>query len=561
MVIRFLIDKIVKKGKKKLYACFVDVKKAFDCTNREILFKKLLTEYGVGGNFLRTIRSMYNNHEVYIRVSEGLLQPIFTKIGLKQGCGLSPLLFNLFIDKLTTIFDESCDPVSLGGEDLSCLLWADDLVLLSSSPQGLQNAITKTHCFYSDLGLEMNTKKTKVMVFNARGLKLTNNAFYVGQTPLEIVDTYQYLGIKFKPSGSFKFAMGELFEKANRAWFAIRNVLYQHKKLAVKKALQLFDSLIRPILLYAVEFWLPFIISKKGFNSFEGLMKFWENFQPELLNQKMCRMLLSVHKKSSRLAVLGELGRYPVLLPAIKICFKYQYSIECVDKNCLIYKAVVDMKSDPQLDSWYSRVEKMKSYFKIKQLHGKPKTIGNLIEKTVNSKFDRYFLDEINKVKLGSDGLDHNKLRLYKHFKGSFKQEPYLSLVTNRNQRAWLSRYRISAHNLRIESGRYTSPVTPVADRICVYCSSGECDDELHAILKCETFKLKRQCFLSRMSATCPMFASLTEEQQLIKLLCPVTAQTAKCANKYLGILSNTRQEIDLGLKPSDLVLYIKHKA
>ena len=184
-----------------------------------------------------------------------------------------------------------------------------------------------------------------------------------------------------------------------------------------------------------------------------------------------------------------------------------------------------------------------------------------MIEKKVNSKFDRYFLDEINKVKLGSDGLDHNKLRLYKHFKGSFKQEPYLSLVTNRNQRSWLSRYRISAHNLRIESGRYTSPVTPVADRVCVYCSSGECDDELHAILKCETFKLKRQCFLSRMSATCPMFASLTEEQQLIKLLCPVTAQTAKCANKYLGILSNTRQEIDLGLKPSDLVLYIKHKA
>ena len=63
MVIKLLIDKMVKMGKKKLYACFVDVKKAFDCTSREILFKKLLTEYGVGGNFLCTIRSMYDNHE------------------------------------------------------------------------------------------------------------------------------------------------------------------------------------------------------------------------------------------------------------------------------------------------------------------------------------------------------------------------------------------------------------------------------------------------------------------------------------------------------------------
>ena len=114
---------MVKKGKQKLYACFVDVKKAFDCTKREILFKKLLTEYGVGGNFLRTLRSMYDNHEVYVRVSEGLLQPILTKIGLKQGFGISLILLNFFIDKIRGVFDNSCDPVTLEGEDLSCLLW------------------------------------------------------------------------------------------------------------------------------------------------------------------------------------------------------------------------------------------------------------------------------------------------------------------------------------------------------------------------------------------------------------------------------------------------------
>ena len=142
-----------------------------------MLFLKLLTEYGAGGNFVRILHSLYDNHEVYVRVAEGLLQPILTTIGLKQGCGLSPLLFNLFIDNITAIFDEACDPVSLGGQDLSCLLWADDLVLLSSSPDGLQNAINKTHSFYNELGLQMNTKKTKVIVFNPRGLKLTDKVF------------------------------------------------------------------------------------------------------------------------------------------------------------------------------------------------------------------------------------------------------------------------------------------------------------------------------------------------------------------------------------------------
>ena len=109
---------------------------------------------------------MYDGHQVYVRLSGGLLQPITTTAGLKQGCGISPLLFNMFIDKITTIFDDACDPLSLGGDKLSCLLWADDLVLLSSSPEGLQNCIDKTFSFYDDLGLEMNTKKTKVVIFN-----------------------------------------------------------------------------------------------------------------------------------------------------------------------------------------------------------------------------------------------------------------------------------------------------------------------------------------------------------------------------------------------------------
>ena len=560
MVIKYFIDKIVKGEKRKLYACFVDIKQAYDCTSRELLFVKMLTEYGVGGNFLRVLQALYDKHEVYVRVSEGLLQPIKTSIGLKQGCGISPLLFNLFIDKITSIFDKTCDPVTLGGEDLSCLLWADDLVLLSTSPEGLQCAISKTHSFYNDLGLQMNTKKTKVLIFNSRGIKITKHNFFVGTCPIEIVDEYQYLGIKFKPSGSFSFAVGELFDKANRAWFAISNVLYQHKKMAVKKALQLFDSLIRPIFLYAVEFWLPFIITKKGLENYKYLMKFWENFQPEILNQKVCRMLLSVHKKCSRLVVLGELGRYPVLLPALKLCLKYQYQIGLMDQNSFVYKAINDMKNNPELDCWFSRVNKIKKLLKIPTLYGKPEKVGYIIDKTIKGKFDRYFLDEINEIKMGADGIDHNKLWLYKTLKGSFKQEPYIANVLNRNQRAWLSRYRTSAHSLRVESGRYTYPVTPLSQRVCVYCDSGECDTEQHAILQCNTFKLKRQCFIARVTALCPAFSSLTTEQQLSTILCPATTELAKCVSKYLGIISNVRREIDCGLEPETLNLYIEHK-
>ena len=133
----------------------------------------------------------------------------------------------------------------------------------------------------------------------------------MGGNPLEVVDEYQYLGIKLKPSGSFQFAVGELFDKANRDWFSISNVLYQHKKMAVKRALLLFDSLIRHIFLYAVELWLPLIISKRGLENLKNLMKFWEMFKPEVLNQKICRLLIPVQKKMQQISCIGGVGALP----------------------------------------------------------------------------------------------------------------------------------------------------------------------------------------------------------------------------------------------------------
>ena len=124
-----------------------------------------------------------------------------------------------------------------------------------------------------------------------------------------------------------------------------------------------------------------------------------------------------------------------------------------------------------------------------------------------------------------------------------------------------MSRYRTSAHSLRIELGRYTSPITPLLERTCRYCQSGECDDERHFILCCDTFKIKRQCFFGRLSALHANFLSLSAEHKLCFILCPPTSDVAKCVSKFLGIMTNTRKEIDGGLCPDNLNLYLKHKA
>ena len=82
------------------------------------------------------------------------------------------------------------------------------------------------------------------------------------------------------------------------------------------------------------------------------------------------------------------------------------------------------------------------------------------------------FLDKINETKLSDlDQLDHNKLRTYRTYKSSFTREPYIDLIRNRNQRCFLTRLRTGSHNLRVELGRHTKPITPFAQRTCLYCN------------------------------------------------------------------------------------------
>ena len=101
---RPLYKKIVKKGKGKLFAAFIDFKKAYDTVDRNKLFDRL-RYMGINGIFLKNIIAMYEKTSYKIKLNKGYINPIASNLGLKQGCPLSPMLFNLYIDDVKDIFD------------------------------------------------------------------------------------------------------------------------------------------------------------------------------------------------------------------------------------------------------------------------------------------------------------------------------------------------------------------------------------------------------------------------------------------------------------------------
>ena len=180
-----------------MFVCFFDVKKAFDFVPRLQMFYNLMTEYKIGGKFLKILKNIYTDNQMFIKVDGGLTKPFITTTGFKQGCVFSPLLFNLFINKLPSVYDEHCDPVSVGSKPVHCLMWADDCVVMSTTETGLQRSIDKTVEHFTKLGLTVNKKKTKCVIFNPSGWgpsRFPKLRFHIDNQLLENVDHYTYLG-------------------------------------------------------------------------------------------------------------------------------------------------------------------------------------------------------------------------------------------------------------------------------------------------------------------------------------------------------------------------------
>ena len=143
LVVTFLIDKYVNIQGGKLFACFFDLCKCFDTIPRDLLFYSLLKNHSIGGQFLKVIKEIYDKNQLFVKVSEGLCQSFVTTKGVLQGEINSPLLFNIFVDKITKVFDDSCDPVLINNTPQNCLLWSDDLAIFSTTAKSLQNSIDK----------------------------------------------------------------------------------------------------------------------------------------------------------------------------------------------------------------------------------------------------------------------------------------------------------------------------------------------------------------------------------------------------------------------------------
>jgi hypothetical protein len=106
---------------------------------------------------------------------------------------------------------------------------------------------------------------------------------------------------------------------------------------------------------------------------------------------------------------------------------------------------------------------------------------------------------------------DKGKLRTYTTFNVHFGFEHYLSVIGNFDHRRCLTKLRISAHRLHIETGRHQG--IPPHQRLCGQCDSGEVEDEIHFLLCCSKCREERQQLFRTISQSCNNFLQLNPQE------------------------------------------------
>ena len=476
-LLQTIVEKVVKQGKGKLYTAFIDFKKAYDTVNRKLLLQRLKS-LGINGIFFHNIAAMYENTQYLIKIKDGFLDPISNNLGLRRGCPLSPMLFNIFIDDID-IFDDSCHPITMQNEKINHFLYADDLVLVSDSPEGLQNALDKVGKYAKDKQLNISIDKSKTMVFNQPG-KYIKKEFNINSETLESVQKFCYLGFDVKPSGTVKHAMNILNDKAKKALRPLSCAIARFN-ISVKTAIKLFHTYISPIILYNVENWAT--MTDKGLKTFteSDLFDNTDRNKTDILHRKFLKYILGVSKSCPNMALYGDTGEIPLSIKGYRLMIDYWKRLNTLPESNLAKIAL--MENINIRTSWIMTIENLLKAFNLTETTG-----GEPEFKRASKQYWINYYKSRWHIKIESENM--SRLSFFQKINNGFEPSKYTE-VPHFKLRKIIAKIRCSDHFLEVEKGRHRK--VPRDERLCKMCSDKAIEDEEHFLIVCKKYEHLRK--------------------------------------------------------------------
>lgn len=261
---RQLIEK-AREYSVPMYLCFVDYEKAFDNVRWPKLWKTL-EELGVPLHLISLVKNLYDASEAVVKIDNTLSGKCRIRKGVRQGCVLSPLLYNVYSEVVMRNVLESWDGgVKIGGKRFSNLRFADDTLLIAGSPEELQGILHRLQGVSLEYGLKININKTKIMIID-RDNENQRQPEKIGD--FEVVDKFVYLGSMLHKSGSCEFEVRRRIEIARTAMMQLTKI-WKNRNITRNTKINLVNALVFPVFFYGSETWVIRSNDRKRIDAFE----------------------------------------------------------------------------------------------------------------------------------------------------------------------------------------------------------------------------------------------------------------------------------------------------
>ena len=259
-----LLEKRVRCGK-RLVIVFVDFRAAFDSVHWPALWRSLHAEH-IPEKVMHLLQNMYNNSSSCVRVGNVTSDEFSIKTGVRQGCVISPLLFNTVVDAIMRKVFNDKGGIQYGAEGfITDLMFADDSAIFAESDAEATNILHDIAIVAEPYGLKINSDKTKVLTSDG-----SPAIVFLNNLQIEQVKEFKYLGsyVQEKKIDS-SFDIQNRIGQASTAFGSLNWCIWKKNNISLQTKMRLYRSIILPILLYGSETWTTLKIDLKKLEVFQ----------------------------------------------------------------------------------------------------------------------------------------------------------------------------------------------------------------------------------------------------------------------------------------------------
>ena len=369
---------------------------------------------------------------------------------------------------------------------LSILLYADDVVLISETEDGVQSMLDSLRDWSNRWKLKVNEHKSKVVHFRQASDEPTGMEFKYGDQVLEIVPMYRYLGLDLYDTVDFSETVSGLSKSASRALGVITSKYSTHDGLDYKTYTKLFDSMVCPIMDYGCEIW--------GARKRDCM---------DVIQHRAMRTFLGVGKCAPLPMMYGDMYWIPSHARQQAAMVRYWSRLLKMPPYRLNKQIFEWDYLHARRGTWCYDIKKIFEKCDMSELYEQKCAEHDTVAKV------RDTLRHLDKEQRKIDMAATSRMKVYRDINGDYDHTAparYLVIPLSRQQRSVLARLRSGTLALAIETGRYRQ--IPAENRLCKQCESGTVEDELHFLFVCPKHNIRRDELLPEITILNDIFSS-----------------------------------------------------